>query len=333
MVLGVVALHLLGGGLLLWSVATLHLAPGIKSFGLAVGLTAYVLGARHAFDADHIAAIDNTTRHLVSQGRRSLTVGFWFSLGHSTIVFALTLLIALGARAAAAHLASETSSWRAFASTFGTLISGGYLLLIAALHLFVLKDLWRAIRRVRADGGALDNDHRHGSGVLFRLLGPFAQSITRPWRMYLVGLLFGLGFDTATEVSLLALSGSGAASGVPWYAVLSLPLLFAAGMSLFDGLDGILVNAVYGWAGTKGGSRLRYNTIVSLASVTAAVGIGGLELVGLISDQLRLDGPFWTAVAHIDLTWAGVGLTLLLGAALAVAFWSRRPAPKEVVLR
>jgi nickel/cobalt transporter (NiCoT) family protein len=324
MIIAVVALHVLGWSMLLLSAAQSHLATGAKGFGVAIGSTAYLLGVRHAFDPDHIAAIDNTTRQLVAQGRRSLSVGFWFSLGHSTIVLALTMLVAFGAYAAANSLLSETSVWRSLTATVGTMISGGYLLLCAGVNLVMLMDLWQSIRRMRRNEKPFDAAHKH-NGLALKLLGPLSRAITRPWQMYLVGLLFGLGFDTATEISLLALSGSGAASGLPWYAVLSLPLLFAAGMSLFDGLDGLLMNAVYGWAATRGGSRIRYDAVVTLLSVSAAVGIGSLEIGGLLVDHFHLDNTFLNSLANLDLSNMGIGLTFVLGSIWLIARQLRGP--------
>lgn len=234
------ALHVLGWGMLLFLVAPAHFTVQGSVFGVGLGVTAYTLGMRHAFDADHIAAIDNTTRKLVADGRRPMSVGFWFSLGHSSIVFIMVGLLALGVKTLAANVSDENSSLQQWTGVFGTAVSGTFLLLIGLLNLVSLIGIYRIVKRMR--GGEVDEDalerELSNRGGLNRLFGPLMAAIRKPWQMYPVGLLFGLGFDTVTEVSLLVIAGGAAVTGLPWYAILVLPILFSAGMSLFDSLDG-----------------------------------------------------------------------------------------------
>jgi high-affinity nickel-transport protein len=266
----IAALHVLGWGTLIAVVVPQQLALGTKAFGLGVGLTAYMLGLRHAFDADHIAAIDNTTRRLAETGRRPLSVGFWFSLGHSSVVCALALLVALGAR------------WMpgsAF-SAVGTTVSAGFLLLVAALNLAAFVRLWRlfcGMRTAPVDHARLE-DVLHRRGFVSRVV---ARTADRPRRMYAVGLLFGLSFDTATEIVLLVLAGAGGASGVPWYAILCLPVLFTAGMALMDTIDGSFMSMAYGWALAEPVRKVYVNLTMTGLSVAAAAAIGACEAVGL----------------------------------------------------
>ena len=316
----VAGLHVLGWGVLLGLVAPQGLTVGLRPF-LGLGVTAYVLGLRHAFDADHIAAIDNTTRQLMARGRRPLSTGFWFSLGHSSVVFALTILVAFGVRSFAGALLDAHSSLRSAAGVIGAVVSGGFLYAIAALNLLVLADLWRASRRPWTEGPA---PPAAPGGLVTRLLKPVEAMITRPWQMYVVGLLFGLGFDTVTEIALLALSGSGAAAGAPWYAVLCLPVLFAAGMSLMDGLDGVLISQAYAWSLAMPGRGLRYNLVVTTLSVAIALGVGGVEILGLLGDKLGLKGALWRALSEIDLTTLGVAASVLLLGCWLVAATARR---------
>ena len=239
----ILALHVIGFGTLLLAVVPRHFSLGHGAvFGLGLGITAYTLGLRHAFDADHIAAIDNTTRRLMSEGKRPLGVGFSFSLGHSTVVFGLTLLLALGFRAIGPQVDNAHSTLHALSNIVGTGVSGAFLYLIAAINvtiLIALAKLLRGVRHGRLDEAELER-RLSSRGLLNRLLGRFAQNVSSSWQMYPVGFLFGLGFDTATEVALLFLAAGAASSGLPFYALLCLPVLFAAGMSLFDTLDGSL---------------------------------------------------------------------------------------------
>ena len=227
------ALHLLGWGTLIAIVAPQHLRTGTTAFGVGIGATAYALGLRHAFDADHIAAVDSTTRRLLDRGERSVSVGFWFSLGHCTIVFGVTLLIALGARSLSHGLLGD-SSVRGTLGVAGTAFSAGFLLLLALMNAGTFTRLWRDLVRERGAGRDPGARQRSAGGLLSRIVERTGRPVEKPWHMYLVGMLFGLGFDTATEIALLVAAGTGSASGLPWYAILCLPVLFAAGMSLID---------------------------------------------------------------------------------------------------
>src|SRR5450755_2631137 len=233
----VVGLHVIGFFILIVVVAPHHYALGTSgAFTVGLGLTAYTLGLRHAFDADHIAAIDNTTRKLMAQRRRPLSVGLWFSLGHSTVVFVLALLFAVGIRALDASVRTSGSTLHRVTNLIGTGVSGAFLYLIAALNIVVLVGIVRVLREMRRgrfDEAELER-RLNARGLMNRICGRFTRMVTKSWHMYPVGVLFGLGFDTATEVALLFLAAGAAGSGLPFYAVLCLPILFAAGMSLLD---------------------------------------------------------------------------------------------------
>jgi len=311
----IAGLHLLGWVTLVAVVAPHAYPVGQQVFGVGLGLAAYTLGMRHAFDADHIAAIDNTTRKLMAEGKRPLSVGFWFSLGHSSVVFGLCVLLAAGVRALAGQVESDSSTLQQTAGLVGTLVSGVFLMVIAVINLGVLAGILRVFRRMRAgafDEAALE-DHLNKRGLLNRLLGGATRAVTRPWQMYPVGLLFGLGFDTATEVSLLVLAGGAAAYALPWYAILTLPVLFAAGMSLLDTIDGSFMNFAYGWAFSKPVRKVYYNITITGLSVAVAMLIGGVELISILADKLAISsGPIhW--IGSLDLNHVGyiiVGLFL-----------------------
>ena len=323
-------LHAVGWGVLLFVVMPAHLTVGSAAFGLGLGVTAYTLGARHAFDADHLALIDNTTRKLMADGQRPVSVGFWFALGHSTLVVGLALLIAAGTRAASTLLDRGSGAHQVL-SVAGVSASALFLYLVGLLNLVALLALLRARRRLRA--GRLDDaslravlDNR---GLLARVLRRATRSITTPRQAYPVGVLMGLGFDTATEVSLLVLASSGAASGLPWYAVLVLPLLFAAGMSLFDTLDGAFMSVAYAWANSSVARTLSYNLVVTAISVAVALGVGTVELVGVLHDEAGLTDPVTSRIAGLSLGSVGylvVGLFALVwgGAVLRSRLVARR---------
>ncbi|CAM5298768.1 HoxN/HupN/NixA family nickel/cobalt transporter [Streptomyces purpurascens] len=317
----ILALHLIGWFTLVVIVAPEHYTLGAKTFGIGIGVTAYTLGLRHAFDADHIAAIDNTTRKLMSEGQRPLSVGFWFSLGHSSIVFALTFLLSLGVKALSGPVADDDSELHSVTGWIGTTVSGTFLYVIAIINLVIMAGIWKVFRRMRTgdfDEAALE-EQLDKRGFMNRLLGRLMKSITKPWQMYPLGLLFGLGFDTATEVALLVLAGSGAASGLPWYAILCLPVLFAAGMSLLDTIDGSFMNFAYGWAFSKPVRKVYYNLTITGLSVAVALLIGTVELLGLIAEQADLHGPFWDWVSGLDLNVIGYVVVGLFVATWAVA--------------
>ncbi|NUP15528.1 MAG: HoxN/HupN/NixA family nickel/cobalt transporter [Streptomyces sp.] len=317
----VLALHVIGWFTLVAVVAPEHYSIGQQTFGIGIGVTAYTLGMRHAFDADHIAAIDNTTRKLMGEGQRPLSVGFWFSLGHSSVVFALALLLSLGVRTLSGPVRDDDSRLHDITGLIGTTVSGAFLYLIAAINLVALAGIWKVFRRMRTGGydeAALE-EQLNNRGFMNRLLGRATRSITKPWHMYPLGLLFGLGFDTATEVALLVLAGSGAASGLPWYAILCLPVLFAAGMSLLDTVDGTFMNFAYGWAFSEPVRKVYYNLTVTGLSVAVALLIGTVELLALLADRLALHGPFWDWITGLDLNTAGFVVVGIFVATWAVA--------------
>jgi high-affinity nickel-transport protein len=304
----IVALHLIGWATLLLIVEPARLSVGGKAFGMGVGLTAYALGLRHAFDADHIAAIDNTTRKLMSDGQRPLAVGFFFSLGHSTVVFVLAMLLAIGAKAIVGPVEDDSSALHHYTGLIGTSVSGVFLYLIAILNLIVLAGILRVFLRLRRgeyDEAELEQQLAN-RGFLNRFLGRFTQSISKSWHMYPVGLLFGLGFDTATEIALLVLAGTSAAAGLPWYAILCLPVLFAAGMCLLDTIDGSFMNFAYGWAFSNPVRKIYYNITITGLSVVVALLIGSIELLDLFAGQLGWRGPFWDWLGGLDLNTVGL---------------------------
>jgi high-affinity nickel-transport protein len=322
----VLLLHVIGWGVLVFAVAPhdYHLgSTGV--LGVGVGLTAYMLGVRHAFDADHIASIDNTTRKLVGEGRSSVSTGFWFSLGHSSVVFAASLLLVAGVRSVADVVQNEQSDVGRTLALIGTLVAGAFLLLIGLMNLGAAVGIARVFRRMRSgnfDEAELEK-HLHSRGFLARLLGRVTQRVSKPWHLYPVGLLMGLGFDTATQVALLVLAAGSAAFVLPWYAILVLPVLFAAGMSLFDTADGVLMSRAYGWAFLKPVRKVFYNLTVTLLSVTVALVIGLLVLTGLLVERLGIDAGPLVWVASLDLEFVGfaiVGLFVVTWA-VALAVW------------
>jgi high-affinity nickel-transport protein len=267
-------------------------------FGL--GLTAYGFGLRHAVDPDHIAAIDNTTRKLMQDGKRPVAVGFFFSLGHSTVVVLLCVAIAL----AASFVKAKLPELESFGSLVGTSVSGLFLLIIAVINVVVLCDVvstWkRATRSGTYDDKTLD-EYLAGRGLLARLLAPLLKMVGESWSMYPIGLLFGLGFDTATEVGILGMAALTAASGMPIGFILLLPVLFAAGMSLVDTTDGVAMLGAYGWAFRKPMRKLYYNITITSISVLIALLIGGAELLQVVQQESNAKGAFWGAVGSLPL--------------------------------
>ncbi len=318
-------LHIAGWGTLLGIVAPQHLGIGVTAFGLGIGLTAYTLGMRHAFDADHIAAIDNTIRKLMQDGKRPASVGFWFSFGHSSIVFGLTLLLCFGIRAVAKPVLDNNSELHQVTSLIGTIVSSGFLYAIAAINVVVLVDVCKVFRQMRTgtyNESALES-RLENRGMMNILLRRVMRLVSQPWQMYFVGLLFGLGFDTATEIALLVLTGSGAASGLPWYAILCLPILFASGMALFDTVDGSFMTIAYGWALTKPVRKIYYNLVITSLSVAVALIIGTIEIVASLSAGLDLHGAVWSWIGSVNLNNVGFIIVGLFVAtwALAIAIW------------
>ena len=321
----VVFLHLLGWGLLIGVVAPHDYAVGNTVLGVGLGLTAYTLGMRHAFDADHIAAIDSTTRKLMADGQRPMSVGFWFSLGHSSVVFVMVFLIALGVRALSQGIDDESSTLQQAAGVWGTSISGAFLLLIGLINLAALigiVQVFREMRHGRYDEAELERqlDKR---GFLNRILGRVTRAVTKPWHMFPTGFLFGLGFDTVSEIGLLVIAGGAVAANLPWWAVLTLPILFAAGMSLLDTLDGAFMNVAYGWAFARPVRKIYYNITVTALSVAVALIIGGIEIIGLLSEKAGITTGPLAAIAGVDLEYVGYGIVLLFVVtwALAVTIW------------
>jgi high-affinity nickel-transport protein len=313
----VLLLHVVGWGLLLFVIVPAHYQVGATGvYGIGLGVTAYTLGMRHAFDADHIAAIDNTTRKLMSDRRKPLSVGFWFSLGHSSVVFGLCLLLGLGVRSLAGQVESDSSTLQRVTGMVGVSVSGVFLYLIGIINLVLLVGIVRVFRRMRQgnfDESQLE-EHLDKRGFMNRILGRTTKAVTKPWQMYPIGLLFGLGFDTATEISLLVLAGGAAAFALPWYAILTLPVLFAAGMSLLDTIDGAFMNFAYGWAFAKPVRKVYYNLTITGLSVAVALIIGTIELLSIVTDRLGIrTGPL-AAIGGLDLNYVGfviVGLFVL----------------------
>jgi high-affinity nickel-transport protein len=313
----VLALHIIGWGLFLYYSGHYRALVGL-------GLTAYLFGLRHAFDADHIAAIDNTTRKLLAEGKRPVGVGFFFSLGHSTIVFTLAMALALGARTVNA----EIPSFQQYGSYIGASVSGTFLWVIGILNLIVLVDILRIFRQMKSgtyDGERLEQ-RLHERGLMGRFFGRFFRLIDHSWQMYPLGLLFGLGFDTATEVGLLALAAGVAPHSVPVLAILALPILFAAGMSLMDTLDGAFMSQAYGWAFSNPIRKIYYNITVTMLSVVVALGIGTVELFQVVSMKLGLSGGMWDTLNALDFETLGYGIVglFLVMWATSVAIWKIR---------
>ncbi|OKH64846.1 nickel transporter [Mycobacterium sp. SWH-M1] len=300
-------------------------------FTVGVGVLAYTLGLRHAFDADHIAAVDNTTRKLIADNlesgiaKKPLSVGFWFSLGHSTIVFTLSLLLAVGVKALVGPVEDEDSTLHTITGMIGPSVSGVFLWILGIVNLVALLGILKVFRELR-DGSydeATLEKHLDSRGFMNRFLGGLTKSVRKPWHIYPIGVLFGLGFDTATEVGLLVLAGGAAAFSLPFYAVLVLPILFAAGMCLMDTTDGVFMNYAYGWAFAKPVRKIFYNLTITSISVAVALIIGTIELIGVLADRLGIDtGPLAT-IATIDLDYVGYGIVALfvISWLTALAVW------------
>jgi high-affinity nickel-transport protein len=325
MLAAIVGLNVLGWGMLSAAVGHHYHISKTGLFGFGTGVLAYTLGMRHAFDADHIAAIDNTTRKLVNDGKRPLSVGFFFSLGHSTIVFLLAVFLNFGIRALDSQVGNDSSGLHKTTNIIGTSVSGGFLYLIAALNLIVMIGIVKVYREMKS--GKFDNEELerqlNNRGFMNRFFGGYAKRIDTPWKMYPVGVLFGLGFDTATEVALLVLAGTAVAGGLPFYAILSLPILFAAGMSLFDTIDGCFMNFAYDWAFAKPIRKVFYNLTITGLSVFVAFFIGTIEIIGLVGEEANLNDPFFNFFQNFNINTAGF---VIVGAfvvtwAVALLYW------------
>ncbi len=313
-----------------WGIFVLAVMPHRFTFtglglGLGVALTAWTLGARHAFDADHISAIDNTTRKLMADGKRPLGTGFFFALGHSAIMLVVGVGLTVAARAVFGAVVDPNSGYETTGGLIGTLLAAGFLYLIAALNLVVLGGIltvFRGLRRGEYDEAELEKQLQ-ARGLMWRFFGRFMRSITKTRHMFFVGLIFGIGFDTATEVLLLAATAAAATDGLPWYAVLSLPLLFAGGMTLFDTLDGCFMNFAYGWAFARPVRKVYYNLVITGLSIAVAFLIGTIEVLGLASGSLHLHGAFWDFLANFDINKAGFAIAALFVVvwAAAIIYW------------
>ena len=321
----IIGLHVVGWAMLAAAVSGHYHITSTEVFGFGTGILAYTLGMRHAFDADHIAAIDNTTRKLVSDGKRPLSVGFFFSLGHSSIVFIMAVLLNFGIRSLDSAVKNDNSALHAWTSLVGTLVSGGFLYLLAILNVIILAGIIKVFREMRT--GRYNDQQLEEQlakrGLMNRFFGPLGRRIDTPWKMYPLGVLFGLGFDTATEVTLLVLAGTAVVSGLPFYAILSLPILFAAGMCLFDTADGCFMNFAYDWAFARPVRKVYYNITITGLSVFVAVFIGTVELLGLIGSEAGWSGGFWNFMAGFNINTAGfviVGVFVVTWI-IALAIW------------
>jgi high-affinity nickel-transport protein len=321
MVASIIALHVVGWVMLASAVGGRYHINNTEIFGFGTGALAYTLGMRHAFDADHIAAIDNTTRKLVNDGKRPLSVGFFFSLGHSTVVFVLAVLLNFGIRGLDEQVKNGNSGLQYTTNIIGTCVSGVFLFLIAAFNIVILFGIIKVFRDMRKgayDDAALE-EQLNNRGLMNRFLGPLARRVDTPWKMYPIGFLFGLGFDTATEVALLVLAGTAVVGGLPFYAILSLPILFAAGMSLFDTADGCFMNFAYDWAFARPVRKVYYNLTITGLSVFVAVFIGATELLGLLGQDGNLNGSAWSFLENFNINTAGFVIVGVFVATWAVA--------------
>ena len=322
----ILLLHVVGWGVLVALVAPRgYTVGGGQLMGVGLGVTAYTLGMRHAFDADHIAAIDNTTRKLMGQGKRPLSVGFWFSLGHSSVVFVMVALLAFGIRALATQLGDDQSALQRTTSVWGASVSGTFLILIGLINLAALVGIlkvFRAMRRGHFDEAALE-EQLDKRGFVNRILGGVTKAVTKPVHMYPIGLLFGLGFDTVTEVGLLVVAGGAAAASLPWWAILTLPILFAAGMSLLDTIDGSFMNFAYGWAFSKPVRKIYYNITITALSVAVALLIGGIQLISILTQRLQITTGLLATIGAVDLNSVGYWIVgLFVGTwVVALAVW------------
>lgn len=285
---------------------------------LGTAVLAYSFGLRHAVDADHIAAIDNATRKLIQEGQPTASVGLYFSLGHSSVVILASALIALSATA----LQDELEAFHGIGSVIGTSVSAAFLLLVALINLIILRSVYRAFRRVR-QGERIGEAELHGmlagSGLIARLARPLFRLIRRSWHLYPLGFLFGLGFDTATEIGLLGIAATQAAQHLPMLSIMVFPLLFTAGMALVDSADSVLMTGAYNWAQVRPARKLYYNLTITSASVLVALLVGGVEALGLLADQFGLEGGAWDFIAQVNEQFGLLGY-LIVG--LFVATWA-----------
>jgi high-affinity nickel-transport protein len=296
-----------------WALLAFHDHPVL----LGTALLAYGFGLRHAVDADHIAAIDNLTRTLMQEGKRPVAVGLFFSLGHSTVVLLASIAIA----ATTTAFKDQFEAAKGVGGVVGTLVSALFLLAIAAMNLVILITVWRVFRRVKAGGRYVEGDLDlllSGRGLLARLFRPMFRLVRQSWHMYPLGILFGLGFDTATEIGLLGISAAQGSQGLSIWSILVFPALFTAGMSLVDTTDGILMLGAYGWAFVRPVRKLYYNLTITFVSVMTALLVGGIEALGLAANRFALQGPFWNAIVALNDSFGTLGYLIV---ALFVLSW------------
>jgi len=343
----ILALHVIGFGIFIAFVVPDH----YKGLGIGVSVTAYTLGLRHAFDADHISAIDNTTRKLMNERRnvagskRPLSVGYYFSLGHSTIVIAIGAGIVIAEKAVYGAVSNNNSGLEQFGGVFGTIVSASFLYLIALLNIVILAGIvkvFSAMRRGTYDEAELERQLEN-RGLMYRFFGKWMKAITKEWQMYPVGVVFGMGFDTATEVALLATTALLATQSLPWYSIMCLPVLFTAGMSLMDTLDGCFMNGAYGWAFFNPVRKVYYNLAITGLSVAICFFIGTIEVLGLLPMELHIHGSFWNFMENFNINTAGfviVGMFVLTWAVALTVWkygkveekWSARLKPSDATL-
>jgi high-affinity nickel-transport protein len=327
MLLAIALLNLGGWGLFALAVLPHHFRYTGLGLGLGVGVTAWTLGARHAFDADHIAAIDNSTRKLLADrpDQKPLGTGFFFALGHSSVMMVVGVGITIAARAVFGAVVQPKAGFETAGGTAGTVISACFLFLIAGLNIVVMAGIFKVFREMRK--GAFNEEelekHLNSRGFMFRFFGRWMRSIKHVWQLYPVGFVFGIGFDTATEGLLLAGTAAAAEQGLPFYAVLALPLLFAGGMTFFDSMDGFFMNTAYGWAFARPVRRVYYNLAITGLSIAVAFLIGSIEIIGVLSSELHLHGWFGDAMANFNINTAGyivVALFVVIWA-VALGYW------------
>jgi high-affinity nickel-transport protein len=319
-----------GVNALAWGTFALEILPRHFHYrglgiGIGVAVTAWTLGLRHAFDADHIAAIDNSTRKLIADGGRPLGTGFFFALGHTSVVLVVGVANTIAAKAALSTVVTPSSTLATAGGPAGTTLSAIFLWLIAALNAVVLAGIVRLFREMRRgvyDEAELE-ERLLARGLMYRFFGRLMNSVQHTWQLWFVGFAFGIGFDTATEVLLLAGTAAAVAEGLPWYAVLTLPLLFSGGLMLSDSVDGLFMNFAYSWAFARPVRKVYYNITITALSVAVAFLVGGIEITGLLSSKLHLHGWLGDSMANFDLNTAGymvVGLFVTVWAT-AIAIW------------
>ena len=321
----VLGINAAGWGLFVFAVAPHHFRYEKLGVGLGVAFTAWTLGFRHAFDADHISAIDNTTRKLMVDGKRPLGTGFFFALGHSTTIVAVGAGISVGARAVFGAVVEPNSGFETIGGLVGTLLSAGFLYLIAAMNFVILLGILKVFMEMR--NGVFNaiqlEKQLQSRGFMYRYFGRFMGSINHSWQMVFVGLVFGVGFDTTTEILLLSATAFAATSGLPFYAVLALPLLFSGGIALMDTLDGWVMNFAYGWALAQPVRKVYYNVVITGLSIAAAFMIGTIEVLAVVTAKLHMHGAFWGYVSDFNINQAGfaiAGLFIVVWAG-AIAIW------------